>query len=62
MIQRTLISISAMEAKAVPNSATMDKRKYCITCGALATQKVLFQMMNATLIERYCDKCVTENI
>jgi hypothetical protein len=62
MIQRTLISVSAMEAKAVPNSATMDKRKYCIACGTLATQKVLFRVMDATLIERYCDKCVTENI
>jgi hypothetical protein len=51
MIQRTLISVSAMQAKAVPNSATMDKRKYCITCGTLATQKVLFRVMDATLIE-----------
>jgi hypothetical protein len=50
-----------MEAKAVPKSATMDKRKYCITCGTLATQKVMFRVMDATLIERYCDKCVTEN-
>ena len=62
MIQRTLISVSAMEAKAVPNSVTTDKRKYCITCGTLATQKVLFSLMDATLIERYCDKCVTKNI
>ncbi|MRN41724.1 MAG: hypothetical protein FIO02_11890 [Nitrosopumilales archaeon] len=62
MIQRTLISVSAMEAKAVPISVTMDKRKYCITCGTLATQKALFRVMDATLIERYCDKCVTENI
>jgi hypothetical protein len=59
MIQRTLISVSAMEAKAVPNSATKDKRKYCVTCGTLATQEVLFGVMDATLIERYCDKCVT---
>jgi|GraSoiStandDraft_36_1057302.scaffolds.fasta_scaffold416365_2 hypothetical protein len=62
MIQKTLVSVSAMEADAVPNSATMDKRKYCVTCGTLATQKVLFSVMDATLIERYCDKCVTKNI
>ena len=59
MIQRTLISVSAMEAKALPNSTTKDKRKYCVTCGTLATQEVLFKVMDATLIERYCDKCVT---
>jgi hypothetical protein len=62
MIQRTLISVSAMETKAVAISVTMDKRKYCITCGTVTTQKVLFRVMDATLIERYCDKCVTKNI
>jgi hypothetical protein len=59
MIQRTLLSVSTMEVKAVPNNTTKDKRKYCVTCGTLATKEVLFRVMDATLIERYCDKCVT---
>ncbi len=60
MIQRTLLSVSAMEVKDLPNSVTKDKRKYCVTCGTLATQEVLFKVTDATLIERYCDKCVTK--
>ena len=33
---------------------------YCSSCGAIATQKAIFNAHGATLIEKYCDRCVKE--
>jgi hypothetical protein len=33
------------------------KAKFCISCGNMATQEVLFNVEGATLIEKYCDTC-----
>ena len=33
---------------------------YCSSCGAIATQKAIFDARGATVIEKYCDNCVKE--
>jgi hypothetical protein len=32
---------------------------FCIVCGALATKIALFQLEDAVIIQRYCDKCLS---
>jgi len=35
------------------------KPKFCADCDSLATQEALFMIdESATLIERYCDRCI----
>lgn len=34
------------------------KTKFCVLCGNVATQEAFFEVEGATLIEKYCDKCV----
>jgi hypothetical protein len=33
---------------------------YCSSCGAIATQKAIFDAHGAALVEKYCDNCVME--
>jgi hypothetical protein len=33
---------------------------YCSSCGAIATQKAIFNAHGATVIEKYCDECVKQ--
>ena len=33
---------------------------YCSSCGAITTQKAIFDAHGATVIEKYCDNCVKE--
>jgi hypothetical protein len=34
------------------------KKKFCATCGNIATQEALFNVgEEITLVEKYCDKC-----
>ncbi len=33
---------------------------YCVGCGGIPTQKVCFNVHGATVIERYCDQCISE--
>ena len=33
---------------------------YCSSCGAIASQKAIFDAHGATVIEKYCDNCVKE--
>jgi hypothetical protein len=31
---------------------------FCVTCSAVATTIALFQLEDAVIIQRYCDKCL----
>ena len=33
---------------------------YCSSCGAIASQKAIFDAHGAIVIEKYCDNCVKE--
>jgi hypothetical protein len=33
---------------------------YCSSCGAIASQKAIFDAHGATVIEKYCDSCVKQ--
>ena len=33
---------------------------YCFSCGAIASQKAIFDSHGATVIVKYCDNCVKE--
>jgi hypothetical protein len=33
---------------------------YCSSCGAIASQKAIFDVHGATVIEKYCEYCVKE--
>ncbi|HET7148930.1 MAG TPA: hypothetical protein VFI73_10575 [Candidatus Nitrosopolaris sp.] len=42
-----------------PFTEDKGKTKFCVLCGKVATQEALFEVDGgATLIEKYCDKCV----
>ena len=56
---RELISITPIEQKPQPRLETNDKRKRCVHCSNIATNDVLFKQEGATIIERYCDSCMT---
>jgi hypothetical protein len=32
---------------------------FCITCGGIATTEALFKLEGAMIIQRYCDKCLS---
>ncbi|MFL6338665.1 MAG: hypothetical protein ACJ718_06115 [Nitrososphaeraceae archaeon] len=32
---------------------------FCIICGEIATTEALFKLEGATIIQRYCDKCLS---
>jgi hypothetical protein len=31
---------------------------FCVLCGSVATTMALFQLKDAVIIQRYCDKCL----
>jgi hypothetical protein len=31
--------------------------KFCVSCGKMATKEALFDVEDAMIIEKYCDKC-----
>jgi hypothetical protein len=35
---------------------------YCSMCGDIATQIASYDMINATLVEKYCDNCIARGI
>ena len=35
---------------------------YCSTCGDIATQIASYDMIDATLVEKYCDACLARGI
>ena len=35
---------------------------YCSVCGGVATQIASYDMVNATLVEKYCDTCLSREI
>ena len=35
---------------------------YCSVCGGVATQIASYDMVNATLVEKYCDTCLAREI
>jgi hypothetical protein len=35
---------------------------YCSMCGDIATQIASYDMVNATLVEKYCDNCLARGI
>jgi len=35
---------------------------YCSVCGGVATQIANYQMVDATLVEKYCDTCLARGI
>ena len=35
---------------------------YCSVCGAVATQIANYKMVDATLVEKYCDTCLARGI
>jgi hypothetical protein len=54
-MQKILISLRAFEDK----SSQRNSKKFCVTCGAEATQEALFDAGDgAILVEKYCDMCV----
>jgi hypothetical protein len=38
------------------------KTRYCVSCGNKATQKAIFTVEGATILEKYCDSCAKKNI
>jgi hypothetical protein len=32
---------------------------FCVTCSAIASVMALFQLEDAVIIQRYCDKCLS---
>jgi hypothetical protein len=35
---------------------------YCSVCGGVATQIASYDMVDATLVEKYCDTCLAREI
>ena len=35
---------------------------YCSMCGDIATQIASYDMIDATLVEKYCDNCLSRGI
>ena len=58
-MEKTLISI---EESPIPEEGNRqkDKRKRCVFRGNLATYVAVFDVEGASLVERYCNKCVKE--
>jgi hypothetical protein len=51
-MSKTLKSIEVFSNEA-------DKKvKFCVNCGNVAAHTAFFGVEDATIIERYCDKCV----
>jgi hypothetical protein len=36
-------------------------KKFCISCHNEATQFAMFEFEDVTLLERYCDDCISQN-
>jgi hypothetical protein len=56
---QTLAMTKPFETRSAINTA----RKlpgFCVACGAVATTEALFQLEDAVIIQRYCDKCLTK--
>jgi hypothetical protein len=43
-----------------PITEHRDKTIFCAHCGKVATQEAFFKVEGASLIEKYCDICVTK--
>ena len=41
-------------------STTKSQPGFCVRCSALATTEALFQLEDAVIIQRYCDKCLPD--
>lgn len=39
-------------------SNTKKSSGFCVTCSAMATTEALFQLEDAVIIQRFCDKCL----
>lgn len=48
-------SILKAESSAVDS---IDKPKYCVYCGTVATQEAFFDTGNSIVVEKYCDVCM----
>jgi hypothetical protein len=47
--------------KTRPASAGTNKSPgFCVVCAAVATTEALFQLQDAVIIQRYCDKCLPD--
>lgn len=40
------------------STGTKNAPGFCVSCAAVATTEALFQMEDAVIIQRYCDKCL----
>ncbi|MFL6422274.1 MAG: hypothetical protein ACJ71D_07280 [Nitrososphaera sp.] len=40
-------------------NTTKKSAGFCIICGEIATTEALFKLEGATIIQRYCDKCLS---
>jgi hypothetical protein len=58
-MEKTLISIEEIPILEEGNRQK-DMRKRCVFCGNLATHVAVFNVEGASLVERYCNKCVKE--
>jgi hypothetical protein len=41
-----------------PFTNERDKNKFCINCAIIATQIAVFDVVGASILEKYCDVCV----
>ena len=51
MVEKTLKSIETFTSSSAKNS------KFCIVCAEPATKLVHYQIEDAILVEKYCNKC-----
>jgi hypothetical protein len=42
------------------STGTSKSRGFCIICAGVATTEALFRLDGAVVIQRYCDKCLSE--
>ena len=55
-----MINRSKAEFKLIEKDEKSGGRNYfCVGCGSVATQTVLFKVEGATIVERYCDGCAS---
>jgi hypothetical protein len=43
-----------------PKEKSSGKYPHCSTCGNLATQFAMFESEDVTILERYCDSCISQ--
>ena len=58
-MEKTLISIEEFPIPEV-GKRQKDKRKRCVFCGNLASHEAVFKVEGASVVEKYCNRCVKE--